>query len=281
MSSLWYLAVSRYETIDIYYNSECWEGTYQPEEGKGSCLQCPAGTHCNMTGLPLPNGNCSAGSFSAEGALACTSCAAGSYQPEEGKGSCLQCLAGTCCGSSGLVALLGICKPGLFSSGGSIACQFCMVGYYSPLICSSACFVCDVGFISRRGDSSCQRILHPPIIFTLHGLVDSFTESSERRASFLFLLVEKLSLSNYVEHIIVSVRSGSVIVELVFYQHHGSTLLISDVVARMRASFRFGHFDSIGVEGLTIGDETISKSESAVFSLLAIILISTFCFLII
>jgi hypothetical protein len=123
--------------------------------------------------------------------------------------------------------------------------------------------------------------MHPPIIFTLHGSVDSFTESSVRRADFLSLLVEKLSLSVSIEPIIISVRAGSVIIELVFYQHIGSALLISDVLLRLKASFRFGDLDSIGVQGLTIGDEAISKPESAAVSFFVIVFIATISFLMI
>ena len=131
------------------------------------------------------------------------------------------------------------------------------------------------------GSSFCQQIMHPAIVFKLHGNVDSFADASDRRAKFISLLVEKLSLSSSVEPVIVSVRSGSVLVDLVFYQYPGSALSIDGVMLRLRASFRSGDFESIGVMGLTIGDETISQPDSALFSLSAIVVISAICFLMI
>ena len=129
------------------------------------------------------------------------------------------------------------------------------------------------------GSSYCQKIMHPAIVFKLDGNVDSFAYASDRRAKFISLLVGKVSLSSSVEPVIVSVRSGSVLVDLVFYQHPGSALSIDDVMLRLRASFRSGDFESIGVMSLTIGDETISQPDVAVISLSAIIVISAICFL--
>jgi hypothetical protein len=102
-----------------------------------------------------------------------------------------------------------------------------------------------------------------------------------RRADFLSLLVEKLSLSVSIEPIIISVRAGSVIIELGFYQHIGSALLISDVLLKLKASYRLGDLDSIGVQGLTIGYEAVSKPESAAVSFFVIVFIATISFLMI
>jgi hypothetical protein len=141
--------------------------------------------------------------------------------------------------------------------------------------------VCSSGFVSLLGSSFCQKVMHPAVVFKLHGSVDSFVETSDRRAKFLSLLIEKLSLSPSVEPLIVSVRPGSVIVDLVFYQHYASSLSINDVMLRLRVSYRSGDFESIGVIGLTIGDETIPLPDSAILSLMAIIAISAMSFLII
>jgi len=122
--------------------------------------------------------------------------------------------------------------------------------------------------------------LHPLIIFTLDGSVDTFYEGSERRNFFISRLVEELSLSSFVEPVIVSVKAGSVIVELVFYQNPGSSLTISDVVLRLRESARSGRFESMGLKGLTIGDDEImSNAASAVFPLFAVICASVICFI--
>ncbi len=118
--------------------------------------------------------------------------------------------------------------------------------------------------------------MHPVIIFKLYGSVHSFTETSDRRTKFIALLVEKLSLSSFFQPIIVSVSAGSVIVDLVFYQS-GSGLSIHDVIQRLKASFKSGDFESIGVIGLTIGDEAILLPETGI-SLLVIIVVSAISF---
>jgi hypothetical protein len=237
--------------------------------------------YCNASGLRLPSGNCSAGSFSADGASACMSCVAGSYQPQEGRGLCLQCPAGSFCASVGLLYPSGLCDPGWHSPGNAVSCRVCPVGTFSSVNGSSSCSMCTAGFISLSGRSYCQQVMHPAIVFKLHGNVESFADASDRRSKFISLLVEKLSLLSSFEPIIVSVRSGSVLVDVAFYQHPGSALSIDDVMLRLRASFRSGDFESIGVMSLTIGDETISQPDSALISLSAIVVISAICFLMI
>ena len=246
-----------------------------------SCKLCPAGKYCASANLSYPSGECTAGSFSIDGEQSCTPCTTGSYQPQEGKGSCLQCPSGSFCASVGLLYPSGLCDPGWHSLGSTVNCRRCPVGTFSSVNGSSACSICKPGFISLSGSSYCQQIMHPAIVFKLHGIVDSFADASDRRAKFISLLVEKLSLFSSVEPIIVSVRSGSVLVDLVFYQHPGSALSIDDVLLRLRACFRSGDFESIGAISLTIGDETISQPDSALISLSAIVVISAICFLMI
>jgi hypothetical protein len=130
-----------------------------------------------------------------------------------------------------------------------------------------------------RGGTFCQKVLHNPIVFTLHGSIESFSEASERRKTFLSLLIEKLSLSYLFEPVIVSVTPGSVIVQLVFFQHVASTYSIDQVILRLKANFRSGEFKSVGATGLKIGEETVLPTESATISLLAIIMISILFFL--
>jgi hypothetical protein len=141
--------------------------------------------------------------------------------------------------------------------------------------------MCNQGFISLHGGTVCQQILHPSIVVTLHGSVDSFSETSERRKAFLSFLVTKLSLFHLFEPIIVAVRPGSVIVHLVFYEHISSMLTVTEVVMRLRVSFRSGELESIGVTGLIIGDEVVSQEDHTVFSLLAIVMTSTLSFMMI
>jgi hypothetical protein len=150
---------------------------------------------------------------------------------------------------------------------------------FSSFAGASSCLACEAGSISLTGSSSCQRISHPAIVFKLHGSVDTFDEASDRRAKFLSVVVEKLSLPSSVQPLIVAVKPGSVIVDLVFFTHPGSMLSIGDVMIRLRTSFRNGDFASIGAISLAIGDETISPADSSVLSMMAIISISAICFL--
>jgi hypothetical protein len=89
----------------------CLPGSFSTEASM-SCKLCPAGKYCDSAGLSYPSGECTAGSFSNDGEQSCTPCDKGLYQPQEGKGLCLQCPAGMYCNASGLRLPSGTCYPG-------------------------------------------------------------------------------------------------------------------------------------------------------------------------
>ena len=63
--------------------------------------------------------------------LECTSCAAGTYQPNAGQYSCVTCPAGSYCASDGLTAVSGVCEYGQYSSLGATACLSCPTHSYT------------------------------------------------------------------------------------------------------------------------------------------------------
>lgn len=153
-----------------------------------SCVQCPAGTYGNTTGLTSPfcSGVCPVGSFSTSpGNSACIFCPAGTYGIITGEtaiscsGLCLPGFFGnitglftaTCSGvcESGYYCLSGstsstqnICLPGSFSLAGSSHCSLCPVGKFgnSAGLTSANCSgSCQIGFYGSEAGltiSSCS-----------------------------------------------------------------------------------------------------------------------------
>lgn len=179
----------------------CGPGTYSNIEGSSICLQCPAGTFRTAHGgtntsdcESCPSGkysivqgattnavcvDCSSGYFSAAGAVECSSCPPGSFNPNEGQAGyssadgCLLCPPGsyslassancTMCDEGSYNAKSGrtVCLPcpaGYFGTINRTACDACSAGYYSPVkgaVNSSVCLGCDAGSYSHTASSTC------------------------------------------------------------------------------------------------------------------------------
>jgi hypothetical protein len=116
----------------------CVKGSYSPAVGASSnatCTRCEAGSCCSQPGTatPVP---CTAGRFSASGAVLCKPCAAGTFSAADRATSCSSCLEGSFCpeGSSQPCS----CPIYSFSSPGADKCSKCL-GQAKPLIGLSEC----------------------------------------------------------------------------------------------------------------------------------------------
>lgn len=172
------------ETVGNTGCTVCSPGTYDQngEDGSAPCEECNIGKYSNVTGAttaqtckPCPAGtfsnviggstvlNCTlcpagkVGSLDRVGLsteeLACVSCGAGKYLPEQGAVGhpCFPCPTGTFSGKTGLKseAQCELCNVGTFSSytGATSAaiCTSCLPGTYNDMLGASSCRACPPG----------------------------------------------------------------------------------------------------------------------------------------
>ncbi|KAH8074183.1 calcium ion binding protein [Aureococcus anophagefferens] len=157
---------------------------------------CPAGTHragtgrydagydcdesCDLfgglcdTSCDGCNGcsGCPAGSYSGACAVACASCAAGTYQPSAWQAACLACPSGsyqssatnyaTACTTcpagtfaAGGAASCSACAAGYYTAGGAAECSSCAAGTYAPTTGYGSCLACPAGSYAAAAAASC------------------------------------------------------------------------------------------------------------------------------
>ncbi len=147
--------------------NSCPAGKYNPGRSGGAaaysyCLSCPAGYYC--AGGPMYYDNvqaitCVAGKYSADGAISCSNCAAGTYNSEKAQTSCAPCTSGSysTIGALSCVYTSTSCPVGTFAIAPS-SCSACPTGKFNPSTGASSglmCFECDAGtFGATTGLSS-------------------------------------------------------------------------------------------------------------------------------
>ena len=122
-----------------------WQTPQLPGEASDtsylSCTPCTAGRYKeagNVVGVESPCAWCPAGSTSAAGATACSSCADGQHTTEEGASRCLPCPAGT------IFRTTSVCDP-------------CTVGHFGATQAATACTSCPLGSTTLSpGLSACS-----------------------------------------------------------------------------------------------------------------------------
>ncbi|CAL4065718.1 unnamed protein product, partial [Meganyctiphanes norvegica] len=132
----------------------CPIGSFQNQEGKTECQQCP--DH-NDPHEPKKTGSksifeckaaCPVGHWSIDGFSPCDPCDAGSYQPDRGRIQCLQCPHGhftTNKGATNFAQCLStaeLCSPGYYWNATVANCQHCLRGFYQPYHGKPACIQC-------------------------------------------------------------------------------------------------------------------------------------------
>lgn len=179
---------------------KCPAGTYQPESGATDCIPCPEGyinsnsgaisceacgeqetSDASRTACQCVHGYgynyksesckiCKPGyRFMENGRWThCSKCTAGTYQPEKGATTCLECPSGTKSGVGASQCLrcaegetvigkaCGKCKRGKYFHEYSSSCKKCYYGSYMPFENTfSGCLQCPPNSYSGRGYSAC------------------------------------------------------------------------------------------------------------------------------
>jgi hypothetical protein len=144
----------------------CAAGTAQPLEGQSACLACPSGfvststraRNCTIApaGFFAPTASsivrCVAGTFSSEGAAACTNCPLGTGSTfgtgTFGNSSCIPALPG----SFALSGVINPCGAGTYSANSSATvCTNCAPGSYQPATGQTSCILAAPGSSSSDG----------------------------------------------------------------------------------------------------------------------------------
>ena len=150
----------------------CPTASFSGSPGATSCaLTCPAGTFGIANHLAPPTSaaiacaSCAAGSYSAAGALNCTYCSVGFYSAASGAVFCTACEAGTfgtAPGASNATTACSPCAEGTYNSltGQSIvACLACPSGTASAspgAASKAACVSCAAGSFATTGSTVCS-----------------------------------------------------------------------------------------------------------------------------
>jgi hypothetical protein len=95
------------------------------------------------------------------------------------------------------------------------------------------------------------------------GSMESFAEGSDRRNSFTLGLASILGIPDR-QIYYISVRSGSVIVELAFMKIASSAIAPDRAVSLLKGVFLAGKLDNFGVIDLSIGGQSVLAAPAAV-----------------
>lgn len=103
---------------------------------------------------------------------------------------------------------------------------------------------------------------HPVILLTMPGSIESFSEGSDHRRSFIVGLAALLEIPER-RIVIVSVRSGSIIVELAFVRDAASSTAPLDIVSGLKDAAAAGRLQAFDATGLSVGGQTVSLPVSS------------------
>ncbi|XP_037067469.1 signal peptide, CUB and EGF-like domain-containing protein 2 isoform X2 [Peromyscus leucopus] len=131
----------------------CPNGTFQNEEGQVTCEPCPRPE--NLGALKVSEawnasecgGLCQPGEYSADGFAPCQLCALGTFQPDEGRTSCLPCGGGLPTKHLGATSFQDCetrvqCSPGHVYNTTTHRCIRCPLGTYQPAFGKNNCLSC-------------------------------------------------------------------------------------------------------------------------------------------
>jgi hypothetical protein len=126
------------------------------------------------------------------------------------------------------------------------------------------------GFFSPVGSKDCQTLEHEPIVLTLTGSIETFSSESERRRLFLSGLAALLGIPER-QMVIISVKAGSVIIELGFLRESTSSVSPVQATLLLKEAMVAGKLENFGATGLTIGGQSVYAPSSAQFPVSLII----------
>ncbi len=207
---------------------------------------------------------CSASLSVSSGSLMCP---AGSFW---NSAACALCPLGQFQDVSGFETRCKLCSSGTYNlkngSTSSSACSLCPSGSYQPFEGQSFCILCGQGNISAAGSSICSAPGHELIILKMVGTVDDFLDGSDQRRTFISGLAAILLIPER-QIVIISVTSGSIVVQPAFLSIAESSASPVEAVFRLKEAAAAGRLESLAVFDLSIGGRSVnlpSKDSSAV-----------------
>ena len=129
-------------------------GKYIASAGTSTQTSCAAGTskaaHTVYYGNTSSCSNCTAGTYSLEGASGCTNCEAGKYSDAKSS-TCTACPQGyQCPGGTDKIA----CSAGTYTNAtGKSSCSTCSAGTYNTGTGNTSCKTCEIGYYCSGGAS--------------------------------------------------------------------------------------------------------------------------------
>jgi hypothetical protein len=99
---------------------------------------------------------------------------------------------------------------------------------------------------------------HEPVVLSITGSIDTFYEGSEHRRAFLSGLASILAIPES-RIFIVSIKSGSVIIELAILRDSNSTTSPSEAISRLKDAFLEGKLELLGVKDLNIDSQSVKQ----------------------
>lgn len=177
-----------FRTISTILLPGCEAGKYNDEEGRSSCLDCPAGYYCYANSTTFSPNICPKGHFCPINTPSPykNPCKAGTYNPKLGANSssdCLPCDGGKYCAGEGNEKPTNSCAPGWYCPGSNETprpsgrrCQkgyFCPEGSFNMTKCTQGKYCdteelstpagdCDPGYYCPLGSSSRREMSCPP-----------------------------------------------------------------------------------------------------------------------
>ena len=138
------------------------------------------------------------------------------------------------------------------------SCVPCPAGTEGISNAMTLCTPCPAGFVSGSGSTMCEIMEHEPVVLLITGSIHTFYEGSEHRRAFLSSLASILAISES-RIFIVSIKSGSVIIELAILRDSNSTTSPSDAISRLKDAFLEGKLELLGVKDLSIDSQSIKQ----------------------
>ncbi|XP_071107671.1 uncharacterized protein [Haliotis cracherodii] len=139
----------------------CAVGEYQPASGQTNCTKCDTGFTTKATGSNMTTDClivCSAGKYRSSRTV-CSVCDVGTYQPNTGAESCINCSTGFITSNNASTAesdCYRLCPAGQYRPASDRrACNECMLGTYQPSSGKTRCITCTpAGYITLQTAST-------------------------------------------------------------------------------------------------------------------------------
>jgi alpha-tubulin suppressor-like RCC1 family protein/serine/threonine protein kinase len=164
------------------------------------------------------------------------------------------------------------CPAGYHWTGDPPTCTPCKTQTYQSLPDQKYCQACLLGVIAPVASIVCQPLGHDETVLVLSGSIDTFQEGSPRRALVLEGLASILDIP-LAQILVISVTSGSVILELAFlsewtlpywpFEVIRAAASPADAFKRLQAAATSGRLDGFGVTQMKVAGKSVYSTDIA------------------